>query len=190
MPIVNHWLIEANKSPSPNHDARPPGTQISLIVVHCISLPPGEFGGDWIDKLFLNALPPDVHPYFATLQGLRVSAHALVRRSGDVVQYVPFDRRAWHAGESCYEGVTRCNDFSIGIELEGTVETPYAEAQYASLARLIASLLDTYPGLSAQRITGHSDVSPGRKQDPGPHFDWPKLQRLLKNLAAKRSSFL
>ena len=150
-----------------------------LVVLHGISLPPGEFGGPWIDALFTNALPPGDHPYFAAVASLKVSAHALVRRDGEVVQYVPFQRRAWHAGVSSWQGRERCNDYSVGIELEGTDATPYESAQYTALARLLAALMRTWPSLSPARMVGHSDVAPGRKTDPGVSFDWPLLRTRL-----------
>lgn len=161
---------------SPHFDARPAGTVADLIVMHGISLPPDEFGGPWIEMLFTGNLPPDVHPYFAEIHGRRVSSHLLVRRDGTVVQFVPFHLRAWHAGVSEYAGRSACNDFSIGIELEGTDETPYDPAQYVAAADVIRALLVAYPALSAQRITGHSDIAPGRKTDPGPAFDWNRLR--------------
>lgn len=173
------WLFDAERCPSPNCDERPPGADISLIVVHGISLPPGEFGGPWIRDLFLNRLNPDAHPYFREITGLEVSAHVVIYRDGRVVQYVPFGKRAWHAGQSCFRGRTTCNDFSIGIELEGSDEKPYSEAQYAQLAALIAALRQAYPGIAPDAIAGHSDIAPGRKTDPGPAFDWPKLAGLL-----------
>ena len=182
MRIVDHWLTGAKRVPSPNRDSRPLNTEISLIVVHCMSLPPGEFGGDWIDKFFINRLPPEAHPYFETIHRIEVSAHLVIRRSGEVTQYVPFDQRAWHAGASIYAGMTRCNDFSIGIELEGTVDVAYTKQQYRALARIIAALLRCYPSLSPERIVGHSDIAPGRKEDPGPSFDWPKLRSMLGEL--------
>ena len=169
----------ARQEPSPNCDERPPGVTPDLIVVHGISLPPGEFGGPWIDRLFTNTLPPDGHPYFAEVAGLRVSSHLLIRRSGEVVQYVPFQRRAWHAGVSSWAGRERCNDFSIGIELEGVDHSPYESAQYAMLARVIAELCRSYPTLAPERVVGHDDIAPGRKSDPGPAFDWPRLRALL-----------
>jgi AmpD protein len=169
----------ARQVPSPNCDDRPAGVAPDLIVVHGISLPPGEFDGPWIDLLFTNALPRDAHPYFETVADLRVSAHLLIRRSGEVVQYVPFQRRAWHAGVSSWEGRERCNDFSIGIELEGTDHSPYESTQYAMLARVIVALCRSYPRLSPRRLVGHSDVAPGRKSDPGPSFDWPRLRSLV-----------
>jgi AmpD protein len=170
------WLGSARRVTSPNCDDRPAGVAPDLIVVHGISLPPGEFGGPWIDALFTNTLPPDAHPYFAEVASLRVSAHALVRRDGEVVQYVPFHGRAWHAGASSWRGRERCNDYSIGIELEGTDARAYEPVQYEALARLAAALCRAYPTLSPDRMVGHSDVAPGRKSDPGIAFDWPLLR--------------
>ena len=164
---------------SPHFDARPQGSAPELIVVHGISLPPGEFGGAWIDQLFAGSLDADAHPYFRDVAQQRVSAHALIRRDGQVIQYVPFHARAWHAGESQYEGRAACNDFSIGIELEGTDELAYEERQYESLAALIQALLAAYPALAKERIVGHSDIAPGRKTDPGRAFDWRRLRRLV-----------
>ena len=156
------------------------GAGLDLIVVHGISLPPGRFGGPWIDRLFCNgSLPPEVDPFFATLQGLKVSTHVLIDRHGVPTQYVPFARRAWHAGKSSYRGRSACNDFSVGIELEGTDDLPYETAQYGVLAALVLALRRTYPSLRAAEIVGHSDVSPGRKTDPGAAFDWPRLRGLL-----------
>lgn len=177
--IADGWLTPARRLPSPNCDERPADCPIELLVIHGISLPPGEFGGPWIDALFTNALDDDIHPYFREIQNLQVSSHVLIRRGGEVVQYVPFDRRAWHAGRSCFEGRERCNDFSIGIELEGSDDRPYEEVQYRVLAEVCKALLAVYPGLSTQRIVGHCDISPGRKTDPGPYFDWPHLRSLL-----------
>jgi len=177
---TDRGLLElARQEPSPNCDERPQGVEPDLIVVHGISLPPGEFGGPWIDQLFTNALPPDGHPYFAEVAGLRVSSHLLIRRSGEVVQYVPFQRRAWHAGVSAWAGRERCNDYSIGIELEGADHLPYESTQYAMLARVIAVLCRSYPCLTPDRVVGHSDIAPGRKTDPGPAFDWPRLRSLV-----------
>jgi AmpD protein len=174
------WYAAARRVPSPNCDDRPAGVAADLVVLHGISLPPGEFGGPWIDALFTNTLPPGAHPYFAGVASLEVSAHALVRRDGEVVQYVPFQRRAWHAGVSSWQGRERCNDYSVGIELEGTDATPYESAQYAALARLLAALMRAYPALSPARLVGHSDVAPGRKTDPGVSFDWPLLRARLR----------
>ncbi|MFZ4701736.1 MAG: 1,6-anhydro-N-acetylmuramyl-L-alanine amidase AmpD [Candidatus Methylumidiphilus sp.] len=174
------WLEDAdNVIPSPNCNDRINPDDISLIVVHCISLPPGEFGGEWIDRLFTNTLPADAHPYFGGIHHLRVAAHVLIRRDGAVTQYVPFHRRAFHAGISSYCGRETCNDFSIGIELEGTETIEYTQAQYDRLAAVIQTLLAHYPTLSREAITGHCDIAPGRKTDPGPSFDWGRLFCLL-----------
>ena len=173
------WLLQARRCPSPNCDARPPGSGIELLVVHGISLPPGQFGGPHIDELFTNTLDAGAHPFFADIAGLRVSAHLLVRRDGELVQYVPFSARAWHAGVSSFEGRERCNDFSIGIELEGTDDQPYTGAQYHRLARVARSLRGRWPLLDETRVVGHCDIAPGRKTDPGPAFDWPRLRRAL-----------
>jgi len=172
-------LAGARQVPSPNCDARPDSNDISLIVIHGISLPPGEYGGSWIDALFTNRLDPEAHPYFTDMTALRVSSHVLIRRDGSVVQYVPFTERAWHAGDSCYNGRHACNDFSIGIELEGQDEEAYTVLQYERLAAVIDALVQAFPGLSHQRIVGHSDISPGRKTDPGPAFDWALLMNRL-----------
>ena len=172
-------LAGARQVLSPHFDARPAGVLPELLVVHGISLPPGEFGGAWIDRLFTGTLPGDAHPYFRDIAGQRVSAHALIRRDGQIVQYVPFGERAWHAGQSAYRGRSGCNDFSIGVELEGTDDTPYTDAQYGALAVLSAALLAAYPSLSAQAIAGHNEIAPGRKTDPGPSFDWARLRQLL-----------
>ena len=162
---------------SPKCDARPRGCEPELIVIHGISLPPGRYGGPWIDRLFTNTLPPEADPYFATIQDLRVSSHALIVRDGRVTQYVPFNKRAWHAGTSSWCGREACNDFSIGIELEGTDEEPYDDRQYPVLAALITALQRAYPSLASGAVVGHSDIAPGRKTDPGPAFDWRRLKR-------------
>ena len=169
---------------SPNQDPRPPGATLDLIVVHGIGLPPGEFGGPWVERLFQNELPGDAHPFFATLEGLKVSAHVFLRRDGTLVQFVPFHARAWHAGVSAWRYRTACNDFSIGIEVEGADEIAYEPVQYQVLAALIAALRRAYPTLTEDALVGHSDVAPGRKTDPGPSFDWPHLGRLLDRAAA------
>jgi len=176
---VSGLLNGARQVPSPNCDDRPQ-IDADLIVVHGISLPPGDFGGPWIDQLFTNRLPADAHPFFAEIAGRQVSSHLLIRRDGEVVQYVPFHRRAWHAGVSSYQGRERCNDFSIGIELEGTDEIAYEPAQYRVLSGVIWQLLAAYPALSAARIAGHSDIAPGRKTDPGPTFDWVRLRAMMR----------
>lgn len=174
-----HWLEGVERRASPNFDDRPDQSAIDLLVIHAISLPPGHFGGPHIDALFTNCLDPSGHPYFESVCALRVSAHVLIRRLGEVIQYVPFQRRAWHAGESSFEGRCQCNDFSIGIELEGTEETPYEPIQYAQLARISRLLMSAYPGITPARIVGHCDIAPGRKVDPGPAFNWQRLRELL-----------
>ena len=170
------WCREARRARCTNFDLRPEGADISLLVVHNISLPPGEFGGGYLEDLFGNQLDCDAHPYFDQLRGLRVSAHFLIRRDGSVVQFVPTGARAWHAGLSSFEGRERCNDFSIGVELEGSDFTAFGDAQYDSLARLAHALRQRHP-ISAVR--GHEHVAPGRKTDPGPHFDWPRFRAAL-----------
>jgi len=172
-------LVGVRQVLSPHQDERPAGMQPELVVLHGISLPPGEFGGPWIDRLFTGSLPPDAHPYFAQIHGARVSAHVLIRRDGTPVQYVPFGSRAWHAGVSRFEGRDACNDFSIGIEFEGTDEIPYEDAQYTTAAGVIRALLGAYSTLCASRIVGHSDIAPGRKTDPGASFDWARMRALL-----------
>jgi len=173
------WLEGARRMPSPNFDKRPQGCDVELVVVHNISLPPGEFGGPYIDALFTNTLDPRAHSYFADIADLRVSAHLLIERDGRVTQYVPFSRRAWHAGESCFQDRTRCNDFSVGIELEGADDVPFEEMQYQRLAEVIRVLRAEWPGITWERIVGHSDIAPQRKTDPGPAFDWQKLKGLV-----------
>jgi N-acetyl-anhydromuramoyl-L-alanine amidase len=182
---LNSGLMRgARQIASPNHDARPAGMQADLIVVHGISLPPGEYGGPWIDRLFTNTLPADVHPYFAEIGTLRVSSHLVVMRDGAVTQYVRFTDRAWHAGKSIFEGRAACNDFSVGVELEGTDKQPYEDVQYERLAEAVAALCAAYPRLSPARLVGHSDIAPGRKTDPGPAFDWPRARRLIAEASA------
>jgi AmpD protein len=161
---------------SPNCDDRPPGAEITLLVLHSISLPPGEYGGGAIERLFTNRLDPQAHPYFREIISLQVSAHFLVRRDGELLQFVPVQRRAWHAGASSWRGRERCNDFSIGIELEGTDEAPFEDRQYDELASLVRSLRLALP---LRDIAAHSDIAPGRKTDPGTRFDWPRLLSAL-----------
>jgi len=173
------WIAGARRLPSPNCDPRPAASEPELLVVHAISLPPGHFGGGCIADLFLNRLDTTRHPFFARLVGLRVSAHLLVRRQGEVVQFVALSERAWHAGLSCFEGRADCNDFSIGIELEGDDHTSFEAVQYRVLAGLIRAIAGRYPRITAGRIVGHSDIAPGRKTDPGPCFDWEQLHALL-----------
>lgn len=173
---VDTGLIEPSRqSPSPNCDERPDGVAPELLVVHAISLPPGNFGGPEIEQLFTNHLDWGAHPYFQEIRGLEVSAHLLVRRDGEIVQFVPFTRRAWHAGDSTFRGRTTCNDYSIGIELEGEDETPYSDEQYAVLAGVIRAISAAYPQITGREIAAHSDIAPGRKTDPGPAFDWLRL---------------
>lgn len=174
--IESGLIREARQVSSPNCDERPASCQPELIIVHGISLPPGEYGGDSIDRLFTNALDPAAHPYFAELSGLKVSSHLLIRRDGELVQYVSLLKRAWHAGESCHAGRECCNDFSIGIELEGTDDTPYTDEQYAMLNGTLAALRESFDSLAKASVVGHSDVAPGRKTDPGPAFDWERVR--------------
>jgi AmpD protein len=177
------WLIGARRVDSPNFDERPGGEVPSLIVIHAISLPPGEFGGEAIEQLFTNRLDLNAHPYFKEIEGLKVSAHFLIRRDGELIQFVSCFRRAWHAGVSTWKGRSRCNDFSLGVELEGCDSLPFESIQYQVLAQLIASLRRRYP---LDDIAGHSDIAPGRKTDPGPCFDWPLLKRLTAELPDER----
>jgi len=165
---------------SPNRGARPHGVRPELIVIHGISLPAGQFGGDYITRLFTNRLDTRDDARFGHLNGLRVSAHLLIQRDGHLTQFVPFDQRAWHAGQSVFAGREDCNDFSIGIELEGTDHTPYTERQYERLEQVIPALREAYPGIGADRIVGHCHIAPGRKSDPGPEFDWGRLQTRLR----------
>lgn len=185
MPIEQGWLTGARRVPSPNCDERPAG-EVSLLVLHSISLPPGQFGGEQIERLFTNRLDPAAHPFFAEIAHLRVSAHLLIRRDGECVQFVPFQRRAWHAGRSRWRDGERervaLNDFSIGIELEGDETSPYTLAQYRALARTTAALLAAWPALDERRITSHAQVAPLRKSDPGPAFDWAFFRQRLKEL--------
>lgn len=178
--IQDHWFTNAERIASPNCDDRPDG-RIDLLVIHCISLPPGEFGGPYIKQLFTNKLKSQSHPYFQEIADMKVSAHLLIRRDGGLIQFVPFDKRAWHAGRSCYAEEHNCNDFSIGIELEGTEDRAYEEVQYTRLVEVTRALMQSYPGIERNRITGHSDIAPERKTDPGPAFDWRRYKRLLEN---------
>jgi N-acetyl-anhydromuramoyl-L-alanine amidase len=178
-------LHDVRQIASPNCDARPVGVATDLIVVHGISLPPGEFGGPWIDRLFTNTLPVDAHPYFAEVAHLRVSSHVVIKRDGAITQYVKFTERAWHAGKSSFDGREACNDFSIGIELEGTDTVAYENSQYHALGLIVAALCMAYPRLSTDRVVGHSDIAPGRKTDPGPAFDWPYARQLIAEASAR-----
>ena len=179
------WLAGARRVPSPNCDVRPSGCRIDLLVVHAISLPAGEFGTPFVEDLFCNRLDPEAHPSFGEIAPLRVSAHVLIRRDGELVQFVPFSQRAWHAGESCFLERRACNDFSIGVELEGCNHTPFEAIQYRRLAALARLLMDVWPDITPERIVGHCDIAPGRKTDPGPCFDWTRLHALLEARAAR-----
>lgn len=170
------WYRHAARRHSPNHDARPVGTAVDLVVLHAISLPPGRYGGDAVEQLFNNTLDWAAHPYFASIRGLRVSAHFLIRRDGKLLQFVSCDQRAWHAGRSRFRGRDACNDYAIGIELEGQETDTFESAQYETLAALMAALPARYP---IRHVAGHEHVAPGRKWDPGPGFDWPLLARQL-----------
>ena len=172
--IEHGWALGCDKQPSQHFNQRPNGDEVELLVIHNISLPPGQFGSEDITDFFLGRLKVDVHPFFSQIESLRVSAHCLIRRDGKVIQYVSFDDRAWHAGISTFEQRDNCNDFSIGIEMEGTDDCPYTDEQYAALARLTMTLQQQYPKITADRIVGHCHIAPDRKTDPGPAFDWPR----------------
>jgi AmpD protein len=175
----------ARQVSSPNCDERPIACAPELIIIHGISLPPGEFGGPWVDRFFTNQLDATEHPYFEEIAELQVSSHLLIRRNGELVQYVPLHRRAWHAGESCYAERERCNDFSIGIELEGTDTLAYTDRQYTALCETICALRTAFDSLASAPIVGHSDVSPGRKTDPGPAFDWRRFREQLEGVEVR-----
>lgn len=177
--LAGGWLQQARRVASPNFGPRPEGCAPRLLVIHNISLPPGRYGGDCIERLFTNCLDWDEHPFFDEIRGARVSAHLLIRRDGELVQFVNFRDRAWHAGQSCFAGQDNCNDFSIGIELEGTDDDAYTVAQYGALAAVTAALLAHYAEMDRSRIVGHSDIAPDRKTDPGPAFDWNRYRSLL-----------
>ena len=172
-------VVGARQCPSPNRDDRPEGAEVELVVVHGISLPPGEYGGGWVDAFFTNRLDPNAHPFFSEIAHLQVSSHLLIDRDGKVTQSVPLHLRAWHAGASCFQGRERCNDFSVGIELEGEDDVAYTDAQYERLAQVLAALRSAFPGITADRVVGHADIAPGRKTDPGPAFDWERLRGLM-----------
>lgn len=169
------WLLGARRVVSPNADARPDADDISLLVIHAISLPPERFSGDAVERLFTNRLDPAEHPYFEGLVGVRVSAHLFIRRRGELIQFVPFRQRAWHAGVSTWAGRSRCNDFSIGIELEGSDHRPFTAAQMRRLRQVVSALQAAFPAITREQVVGHSDIAPGRKTDPGPYFDWDAL---------------
>lgn len=177
--IDQGWVSPARKTPSPNYGPRPPATVVDLLVIHNISLPPGQYDGDCIEHFFCNKLDWEAHPYFSEIRGVEVSAHLLIRRSGELVQFVSLEDRAWHAGASNYCGRDGCNDFSIGIELEGSDYEPFTNQQYQVLAALSCALLVEYPAIGMDNIVGHSDIAPGRKTDPGPLFDWADYRERL-----------
>lgn len=177
--IEDGWLHGAQVCPSPNCNDRPAGVAIDLLVIHNISLPPGQFGTGCVQRFFCNELSPEEHPYFSGIAALKVSAHLLIERGGALTQFVPFERRAWHAGQSSFQGRDDCNDFSVGVELEGTDEQPYTEIQYQQLSAVARTLMRHYPAMSADRIAGHADIAPGRKTDPGAAFDWSYFRQLL-----------
>ena len=179
MTLAAGWLNKAKKLESPNADLRPDANDISLLVIHNISLPPEQFGGPYIEQLFSNCLDPEDHPYFRDICNLEVSSHVLIDRQGNITQFVPFEKRAWHAGVSEFQGRQRCNDFSIGIELEGADHIPFTDNQYSVLADVSRQIISHYPMISGDRIVGHSDIAPGRKTDPGEAFDWKRYKQLL-----------
>lgn len=181
---VDGWLDDVRRVPSPHFGERPPGSPIDLLLIHNISLPPGEFGGPWVEQLFCGCLDPSAHPYFAAIANNPVSAHLFVRRDGETLQFVDLHKRAWHAGRSAWQGRPECNDYSIGIELEGADDTPFTPDQYRRLALLTREIMRRFPAITDERIIGHSDVAPGRKTDPGPAFDWQRYLGLLRNAAA------
>lgn len=181
------WLGCARHCPSPNHGERPPEAVISLLVIHNISLPPGQYGGPDIEAFFCNRLDCDQHPFYREIAHLKVSAHGLIRRDGELVQFVPLLKRAWHAGRSCFEGREECNDFSIGVELEGCDDEPYSDAQYRTLVALSQKLMALFPAITPDRIVGHEHIAPGRKTDPGPAFDWRRYLEELSPMTRLRS---
>ncbi|MCO1334185.1 1,6-anhydro-N-acetylmuramyl-L-alanine amidase AmpD [Microbulbifer sp. OS29] len=181
--VESGWLTEARRVPSPHCNSRPEGSAVDLLVIHSISLPPGQYGGPYIDAFFLGQLDIDAHPYFSEIAALQVSAHILIDRDGVVTQYVPLNRRAWHAGKSEFKGRSNCNDFSIGIELEGLDTDVYTDAQYCALAEVSGAIMQAYPAIDVDRIASHSDIAPGRKLDPGPGFDWGRYLDELKQIS-------
>ncbi|MGF1865615.1 1,6-anhydro-N-acetylmuramyl-L-alanine amidase AmpD [Enterovibrio norvegicus] len=180
--ISDHRIDGATFLPSPHCNERPECNDVSLLVIHNISLPPGEFGGPYITQFFQGELTSKAHPFFDEIRGMQVSAHCLIRRDGSVIQFVPFDKRAWHAGVSCFEGREQCNDFSIGIELEGTDDLPYTDAQYQTLGAVTDAIIQAYPAINMSRIAGHDEIAPGRKTDPGHAFNWSKFRALVSPL--------
>ena len=184
----DHWLDPVHRIVSPNQDERPVGYDISLLVIHAISLPPGEFGTGEVERLFTNSLDCSAHPSYSSLDGVRVSSHVLINRKGKITQFVPFDQRAWHAGESSFQGQKECNNFGIGIELEGTEKVPFTESQYSALIAIARVLMEHYPNVQPHRIVGHNEIAPERKWDPGPQFDWLMFRARLRNLGVQRKN--
>nr|WP_174507029.1 1,6-anhydro-N-acetylmuramyl-L-alanine amidase AmpD [Acinetobacter sp. Marseille-Q1620] len=184
--VIDGELIGARQIASPNFNQRPENTEIQLVVIHNISLPPSQFGGGYIEQFFQNRLDWSEHPYFRTIEGMQVSAHLLILRTGEVLQFVNFKNRAWHAGRSSYLAKVECNDYSIGIELEGSDDTDFEDVQYQILSEVVATLQLAYPKIE-QHLAGHSDIAPGRKTDPGPHFDWQYFRELLMNIKKRNS---
>ena len=177
--IKNTLLTQAEYCPTTHCDERPEQTTVSLLVIHNISLPPNKFGGDYIKYFFTGYLDPKLHPYFASIYQMRVSAHCLIKRNGHIIQFVPFDKRAWHAGFSSFQGLDKCNDYSIGIELEGADHIAYTDQQYQSLSQVTKLLIQDYPAITLGKIVGHNDIAPGRKTDPGIAFDWPRYRQMI-----------
>lgn len=179
----NGWVVGVTWCPSPNFDMRPTDKQVDMLVVHNISLPPGEFGGHYIEDLFLNRLDPDAHPFFLDIYRCQVSSHFLIRRNGEIVQFVSVCDKAWHAGRSEWQGVPNCNDYSLGIELEGSDFKPFTSAQYFKLSELVKLLISFYPMITLERVVGHSDIAPERKTDPGPCFDWERFKNGVRSIS-------
>ena len=177
--VDNGWIVQARKVLSPNFGSRVANCEVDLLVIHNISLPPGQYEGQSVERFFCNVLDWDEHPYFCEIRDMKVSAHLFVRRNGELLQFVNFADRAWHAGRSSFRGRNECNDFSIGIELEGTDNDAYTERQYRVLAGITTALIREYPTMNREKIVGHSDIAPGRKSDPGPAFDWRHYRSLL-----------
>ncbi len=186
--IEQGWLDSVSRVVSPNYNQRPKDTNVNTIIIHSISLPPGQYGGQEVSDFFVNQLESDKHPYFQQIAHLQVSAHVLIKRTGELIQYVNFNERAWHAGQSSFMGEENCNDFSIGIELEGTDSSSFTVAQYEQLTLLVMALMKQYRQISLDRIIGHSDIAPGRKTDPGTGFDWHEWKQKLMNMKLKNEA--
>ena len=180
MNIKNHLIENIKFLQSPNFDIRPKKIDISLIVIHSISLPPTIFGNEYVENFFLNKLEIEDNEYINSIKDMKVSSHIYIKRTGEIIQFVPFDKRAWHAGESSYKNVKNCNDYSIGIELEGCEDISFEDIQYNKLSEIIDCLIQNYPNINSERIVSHSEIAPGRKSDPGPLFDWKRLKSMIK----------